>query len=138
MADVHEPAVRSYNMSKIRSVNTKPELIVRKYLHSLGFRYRLHVSTLPGKPDIVLPKYKSIVLVHGCFWHSHEGCKRFQVPSTRKDYWIPKLKKNKEKDERNVSTLKKSGWNVHVIWECELKRNKRHETLRNLQKLIRS
>ena len=86
MADVHEPEVRSYNMSRIRSKNTKPEIIVRSYLHKLGFRFRIHSNKLPGRPDITLPKYKAVVYIHGCFWHAHQGCKYFKLPTSRKEY----------------------------------------------------
>ena len=91
MTDVHEPEIRSYNMSRIRDKNTKPELIVRKFLFSKGFRYRLHDPTLPGKPDIVLAKRKTLVFIHGCFWHGHEGCRYFVIPDTRRDWWIEKI-----------------------------------------------
>lgn len=132
MPDVHEPEVRSYNMSRIRSKNTKPELLVRKYLHRLGFRYRIHVAKLPGKPDIVLTRYKTVVLIHGCFWHSHKGCKYFQIPSTRQDYWIPKLKTNKQKDRKHLIEIQHLGWKTIVIWECELKKERQHGTLEEL------
>ena len=101
MTDVHEPEVRSYNMSRIRSKDTKPELIVRKFLFSKGYRYRLNVKSLPGKPDIVLPKYKTVIFVHGCFWHGHEGCKYFVVPKTRTKWWLEKINRNKQKEKEN-------------------------------------
>jgi len=119
--DVHEPEVRSYNMRQIKGKNTKPELVVRKFLFSKGFRYRLHVKNLPGKPDIVLPKYKTVVFVHGCFWHGHEGCKYFVVPKTRTDFWLTKINTNKRNDEKAKILLKKAGWKIIIIWECELK-----------------
>ncbi len=93
MTDTHSPEIRSYNMSRIRSKDTKPELIVRKYLHKNGFRFRLHVKTLPGKPDIVLPKYKTVIFVHGCFWHGHKGCKYFVIPKRNIEYWKNKIQK---------------------------------------------
>nr|WP_217988362.1 DNA mismatch endonuclease Vsr [Aliifodinibius salipaludis] len=102
MADVHEPEVRSYNMSQITGKDTKPEMMVRKFLHSNGFRYRLHVKDLPGKPDLVLPKYNSVIFVHGCFWHAHENCEFFNIPKTRTEWWKEKLYGNKERDERNI------------------------------------
>jgi DNA mismatch endonuclease (patch repair protein) len=132
MADVHEPEVRSYNMSRIQAKDTKPEMLVRKFLHSNGFRYRLHVKDLPGKPDLVLPKYNSVIFVHGCFWHAHAGCEYFTIPKTRTNWWKEKLYGNKERDEKNIEKLKEDGWNVIVVWECELKPNKRKETLEKL------
>ncbi len=107
-------------MSKIRCNNTKPENIVRKFLFSKGLRYRKNDKRYPGRPDIVLPKYRAIIFVNGCFWHSHEGCSKYVVPKTNSDYWIPKLKRNRERDEENINELKNSGWNVIIVWECEL------------------
>ncbi len=132
MTDVHSPVVRSYNMSRIKGKNTKPEILVRKFLFSKGFRYRLHVKNLPGKPDIVFPKYKTVVFVNGCFWHAHEGCKYFVMPKTRTDWWINKLSINTQKDGENFSKLAVLGWKIIVIFECELKSNKRIKTLSNL------
>jgi DNA mismatch endonuclease (patch repair protein) len=132
MADVHEPETRSYNMSQISGKDTKPEMLVRKFLHSNGFRYRLHAKDLPGKPDLVLPKYNSVIFVHGCFWHAHEDCKYFTIPQTRTEWWKEKLYGNKERDERNVETLEDKGWNVIIVWECELKPAKREKTLKSL------
>ena len=122
MADVHTKAQRSYNMSRIRSTNTKPEMLVRKFLHAQGFRYRLHDKKLPGKPDIVLPKYKTVIFVHGCFWHGHEGCKYYVVPKTKTEWWLNKINTNKANDRRSVDVLKKEGWKVIEIWECDLKK----------------
>ena len=121
MADVHSKEVRSYNMSQIRSKNTKPELLVRKYLFAKGFRYRLHSKDLPGKPDIVLPKYRTVIFVHGCFWHGHDGCKYFVVPKTNTQWWTDKINGNKANDEKAVKALKKDGWKIIEIWECKLK-----------------
>lgn len=136
MADVHEPETRSYNMSQIKGKDTKPEMTVRKFLHSNGFRYRLHVKDLPGRPDLVLPKYNSVIFVHGCYWHAHEGCDDFKIPDTRTDWWKEKLYGNKERDEENIRQLKKMGWDVTVVWECKLKSNNQEETLKGLvQKL---
>lgn len=132
MADVHEPETRSYNMSRIKGKDTKPEMLVRKFLHANGFRYRLHVKKLPGKPDLVLPKYNSVIFVHGCFWHVHEGCRYFKIPGTRTEWWKEKLYGNKKRDNENEKQLKEMGWNVIVIWECELKLDKREETFKNL------
>jgi len=116
-------------MSKIRSKNTKPELLVRRFLFSKGLRFRLHQPTLPGRPDIVLKKFNSIVLVNGCFWHGHDDCKYFSMPKSREDYWIPKIKNNILKDEEMTGKLRKLGWNVFTIWECQLKENKADKTL---------
>lgn len=121
MADVHSKEVRSYNMSRIRSKDTKPELLVRKFLHKNGFRYRLHVKDLPGKPDIVLPKYKTVIFIHGCFWHGHEGCKYYVVPKTRTEWWLNKIANNSSNDESYQKQLSSSGWKVLTIWECELR-----------------
>ena len=121
MADVHSKETRSYNMSRIRSKNTKPEMLVRKFLFSKGFRYRLHDKKLPGKPDIVLPKYKTVVFIHGCFWHGHEGCKYFVIPKTRTEWWVNKIAGNKKNDLISQQLLKDLGWNVLEIWECDLK-----------------
>lgn len=108
-------------MSRIKGKNTKPEMLVRKFLFSKGFRYRLHVKDLPGKPDIVLPKYKTVIFVHGCFWHGHEGCKYFVVPKTRTDWWLNKINANKANDQKVIALLKKDGWKILTLWECELK-----------------
>ncbi len=136
MADVHEPEVRSYNMSRIKAKDTKPELLVRKFIHSHGFRYRLHVKKLPGKPDIVLKKFHSVIFIHGCFWHGHEGCKYFVVPKTRTKWWLDKINRNQKKDKESYTVLLNEGWKVITIWECELKTDKRDITLENLVKTI--
>ena len=120
MADNHTKEVRSRNMSHIRSTNTKPEEKVRKYLFSKGFRYRKNVRKLPGCPDIVLPKYHTVIFVNGCFWHKHD-CQRFVWPSSNEDYWIPKITRNVERDLKNHQILREQGWRVVVVWECELK-----------------
>ncbi|MEQ8235303.1 MAG: very short patch repair endonuclease [Syntrophomonadaceae bacterium] len=114
---------RSYNMSQIRGKNTKPELFVRKYLHSRGFRFRLHDSKLPGNPDIVLPKYQSVIFVNGCFWHGHRNCTISHVPKTRTEYWANKINRNIGRDESNYSKLREIGWNIFILWECELLQN---------------
>lgn len=129
MADVHNKKTRSFNMSQIKDKDTKPEMLVRRFLHSKGFRYKLHDKTLPGKPDIVLPKYKTVIFVHGCFWHGHEGCKYFVVPKTRTEWWLEKIGKNRDSDNRAIVALKKAGWLVLVIWECGLKSEKREQNL---------
>jgi len=123
MADVHDPETRSYNMSQIKDKNTKPEMLVRKYLFSKGFRYRLHDKKLPGKPDIVLPKYNTVIFIHGCFWHGHEDCKYFVIPKSRTEWWTEKITKNKENDNKHITSLKAKGWKVLIIWECQLKKN---------------
>lgn len=128
MADNHTKDVRSKNMSHIRSTNTKPEENVRKYLFSKGFRYRKNVKGLPGCPDIVLAKYKTVIFVNGCFWHKHD-CPRFVWPSSNEEYWIPKIKRNVERDKANQAELKAAGWNVIIIWECELKKKVFNETM---------
>jgi DNA mismatch endonuclease (patch repair protein) len=129
MADVHSKETRSYNMSRIRSKDTKPEMLVRKFLHKNGFRYRLHVKDLPGKPDIVLPKYKTVIFIHGCFWHGHEGCKYYVVPKTRTEWWLNKIKLNISNDLKSKQELIEQGWKIIEIWECELKRKTSEYTL---------
>lgn len=131
MSDVHTPEKRSYNMSRIRSKDTKPEEKVRKYLFAKGFRYRKNVRTLPGSPDVVLPKYKTVVFVHGCFWHMH-GCGRFHWPATNQEYWEPKIYRNNERDQSNKEQLQALGWKVLTVWECELKKPAFEKTMENL------
>ena len=138
MTDVHNKKTRSYNMSQIKATNTKPELLVRKFLHSNGFRYSLHNKKLPGKPDIVLTKYKTIIFVHGCFWHGHENCKYFVVPKTRTKFWLNKITANKANDEKTVKALRKDGWKVIIVWECKLKPGKIEKTLSVLLKKLLS
>jgi len=129
MADVHEPHVRSYNMSRIQGKDTKPELLVRKFLFANGLRYRLHDRKLPGKPDIVLPKYKTIINVHGCFWHGHKGCKYFVLPKTRAKWWREKIEATKLRDKKKHQQLENMGWKIITIWECGLKPKKISSTL---------
>ncbi|BAV92113.1 DNA mismatch repair endonuclease [Candidatus Desulfovibrio trichonymphae] len=112
---------RSRNMANIKGKNTKPEKLVRSVLHGMGFRFRLHVKKLPGSPDIVLPRYKSLIFVHGCFWHGHEGCKRATIPTTRADFWRTKISSNKERDAQNLADLAKLGYRCLIIWQCEMK-----------------
>lgn len=135
MADNHSKEVRSMNMSHIRSKNSKPEELVRKYLFSKGFRYRKNVKTLPGCPDIVLPKYKTVIFVNGCFWHKHD-CPRFVWPSTNEEYWRPKIMGNVERDKRNLVELQQLGWTVLTVWECELKKKVIDATLDQLEKRL--
>jgi len=127
MSDIFTKTKRSEIMSKISGKETKPEILVRKYLFSNGFRYRKNVKNLSGKPDIVLPKYKTIIFIHGCFWHGHEECKKSVLPTSNTEYWRDKIGKNIERDKINISELEKRSWKVIVIWECELK----NATLRN-------
>jgi len=115
---------RSWNMSRVKGKNTKPELVVRSFLHNNGYRFRLHRKDLPGKPDIVLPKYNTVVFIHGCFWHQHKNCKRATIPKTNKKYWIPKLQKNIENDKRYTKELKSLGWKIIILWECQINRNR--------------
>lgn len=136
MADVHEPHVRSYNMSQIRSKNSKPEMVVRKFLHGQGLRFRLHVKDLPGKPDLVLKKYNTVIFIHGCFWHGHEGCRYFVLPKTNAKFWETKILTNKERDKASVKALKKDKWRIIEIWECEIKSYNREKTLKKLLKKI--
>ena len=111
---------RSYIMSRVGSKNTKPELVVRSYLHRRGFRYRIHGEKLPGRPDLVFAKHKTVVFVHGCFWHRHDGCSRATMPSTRVEFWRNKFERNMARDQANQTELRKLGWRVVVLWECEI------------------
>ena len=138
MADVHDTAIRSYNMSRIKGKDTKPEETVRKYVFSKGFRYRKNVSTLPGKPDIVLPKYKTCIIVHGCFWHKHEGCKYFVWPKSNEEFWKDKLEKNVTRDKNEQAELEKMGWHILIVWECQLKKKNKEQTLRELEEKIKN
>ncbi|WP_343747205.1 DNA mismatch endonuclease Vsr [Fluviicola sp.] len=132
MSDVHSIETRSYNMSRIRSKNTKPEMLVRKFLFGKGLRYRLHDKTLPGKPDLVFPKYNVVLFIHGCFWHGHEGCKYFVVPKTRTEWWLEKIGKTVKHDDETILKLYQLGWSSLIVWECELKPEKRNKTLTDL------
>jgi DNA mismatch endonuclease, patch repair protein len=136
MADVHDKETRSYNMSQIKSKNTKPEMLVRKFLHSNGFRYRLHVKKMPGKPDIVLPKYKTVIFVHGCFWHGHAYCKYYVIPKTKTEWWLNKINGNIGNDLKAIKSLKKEGWKIITLWECDLKLLKAQKTLNSLLKKL--
>ncbi|RYU89513.1 DNA mismatch endonuclease Vsr [Mucilaginibacter terrigena] len=137
MADVHSKETRSYNMSRIRSKDTKPELLVRKFLHKNGFRYRLHVKDMPGKPDIVLPKYKTVIFIHGCFWHGHEGCKKAALPETRREWWETKINYNNKNDVNVEALLKAAGWNIITIWQCDMKKSLLENTFNNLLENLR-
>lgn len=136
MADVHDKLTRSYNMSQVKSKNTKPELMVRKYLHAQGFRFRLNEKKLPGKPDIVLPKYKTVIFVHGCFWHGHANCKYATIPKTRTEWWTTKIHYNQQNDKKAISLLKKDSWKVITVYECQLKKPKREKTLLKLSETL--
>lgn len=119
--DIYSVRQRSRLMAKIRSRDTRPELAVRRRLHARGFRFRLHRKDLPGSPDVVLPRFRTAIFVHGCFWHQHPGCRRAALPSTRTRWWRQKLQRNVERDRRAVSCLRAAGWRVHVLWECEIR-----------------
>ncbi len=123
MTDVHDKNTRSYNMSMIKGRDTKPEILVRKFLHGNGLRYSLYNKNLPGKPDLCLKKYRTVVFVNGCFWHGHEGCKYFKLPKTRTEWWLNKINGTKERDQLNLDSLLNLGWKVITVWECELKTN---------------
>jgi DNA mismatch endonuclease (patch repair protein) len=118
---------RSKRMSLVRSTDTKPELLVRTIAHKSGYRYRLHVSKLPGKPDLVFPRLRKIVFIHGCFWHRHHACALARLPKSRLDFWVPKLTQNHERDLKNIAKLRRAGWRVKVIWECEISKIDRLE-----------
>ena len=135
--DVHEPEIRSYNMSRIRSKDTKPEMLIRKFLFAKGFRYRLHVNKLPGRPDIVFGQLMKVILIHGCFWHGHEGCRYFVVPKTRTSWWLNKINGNKDRDTSNLKLLKRLGWKAIVIFECDLKSDKRENTFKKILKFLK-
>lgn len=135
--DVHSKETRSYNMSRIRSKNTKPEEIVRKHLFSLGFRYRKNDKRYPGTPDIVLPKYKTVIFINGCFWHGHSGCKYFVVPKSNTEFWQNKIAANIARDDEKIAQLLRMNWKVITVWECELKPKQRSETLTRLVQQIR-
>lgn len=137
MADIKTKESRSYNMSRIGGKDTKPEEIVRKYLFSKGFRYRKNVRNLPGSPDLVLPKYRTVVFVNGCFWHGHEGCKYFVWPKSNAEFWRKKIEANISRDQRKEAQLKDMGWNVLVVWECELRPPKRQATLEGLENKLK-
>lgn len=138
MVDNISKEARSYNMSRIRSKDTKPEILVRSYLFSRGLRFRKNDKRYPGSPDVVLPKYHTVVFVHGCFWHHHKGCKYATIPKSNVDYWKNKLYRNRERDEHNQKELEAMGWKVITVWECRLKKDKREQTLERLYAQITS
>ena len=135
--DKLSPERRSWNMSRIRSENTKPEMQLRKILHGMGFRYRLHDKKLTGSPDLVFPKYNAVIFVHGCFWHRH-GCKLTTTPTTNKESWDAKFKANIERDKRNIQELLNTGWRVMVVWECELENSDKTDIYETIQKYLLS
>ncbi|WP_157176888.1 very short patch repair endonuclease [Sphingomonas prati] len=138
MVDVVDAATRSRMMSGIRGRNTKPEIQLRSGLHALGYRFRLHAKGLPGKPDIVLPKYRAVVLVHGCFWHRHQGCRYATTPATRTEFWSEKFAGNVLRDARNASLIKSAGWRLATVWECALRSDGGHEVARLVSEWLRS
>lgn len=125
MVDIVDSATRSRMMSNIKGRNTKPELLIRSLLHAQGFRFRIHRKDLPGKPDIVLPKYKAIIFIHGCFWHGHQNCRLFKLPASRTEFWEAKIYKNQENDWKAKDLLLNSGWRICIIWECVVRRSKK-------------
>lgn len=131
MTDIVSSEKRSEMMAGIRSKDTSPEVRLRRLLHGYGYRYRLHRKDLPGTPDIVLPRWKAVIFVHGCFWHLHEGCKLAKMPATRREFWEAKLAKNRMRDQTAVSRLRASGWRVLVVWECYLRATKDDSYLMN-------
>lgn len=136
MVDVVPPETRSRMMSGIRGKNTRPEMRLRRFLHKLGFRYRLHERSLPGAPDLVLPRYRTVIFVHGCFWHRHSSCRYATNPSTNVDFWRNKFESNLARDRRAIEKLVSSGWKVIVIWECGLRSAEAEETLQWLPRQI--
>ena len=137
MADKHNPEQRRFNMQQIRGKDTKPEILLRKLLFKEGFRYKINDRKLPGKPDIVIKKYNTVIFVNGCFWHGHTDCRYFVTPKTRTEFWTEKINGNRERDLRNEEQLKSAGWNVITVWECELKKNSVEETLKLLIQKIK-
>ena len=136
MSDPLTPEQRHRCMSRIRAKDTKPEMLVRRYLHSRGFRYRLNVRRLPGTPDIVLRKYKTAIFIHGCFWHGHEGCRLYVPPKSNTHYWTEKIARNTERDTIACAKLHQLGWHTVVIWECQLKPHERYNTLSHLEYIL--
>lgn len=136
MVDKFSKETRSYVMSQVKGKDTKPEILVRKYLFSKGLRFRKNDKRYPGTPDIVLPKYRTVVFVNGCFWHFHEGCKYASIPKSNVDFWEKKLFRNRERDKHNQKELESMGWTVITVWECKLKKDKLEQTLEELYKQI--
>ena len=138
MPDNHTPEQRHHNMAAIHSSSTKPELKLRRALWSLGFRYRVNEKRLPGKPDIVLPMYRTVIFVHGCFWHGHKNCKSASTPKTNTDFWTAKLARNQERDQEVWRQLEAKGWNVIIVWECELKNDSFLDTLSSVESQLQA
>ena len=136
MADVHSTEVRSYNMSRIKNSNTGPEMLVRRYLHAHGFRYRLHAKDLPGKPDIVLPRLRTVVMVHGCFWHRHKCRAGRSTPTSNQQFWLRKFRENRSRDRRQCKALREMGYQVFVIWECQTKPSARNALANRLTRML--
>lgn len=137
MTDIKNKEERSQNMAAIRSKDTKPEMLVRRYLHAAGFRYRLHDRKLPGTPDMVFPSLHTVIFIHGCFWHGHENCKYFRLPKSNEEFWRDKISRNIERDAEIHAELEKQNWNVIVIWECDLKNKlQREETLKKIARQL--
>ncbi|WP_342370820.1 DNA mismatch endonuclease Vsr [Acinetobacter sp. D009] len=126
MVDIVDSTTRSIMMSKIRSKNTKPELLIRSLLHRRGFRFRVHVKDLPGKPDIVLAKYKAVIFINGCFWHGHQGCSLFKLPGTRSDFWEQKIARNQINDNKAIVALLEKNWRIAIVWECSIRGKNRN------------
>ena len=137
MTDVHDIETRKYNMSQIKGKDTKPEIIVRKYLFANGYRYRLHDKKLPGKPDIVLQKYRTVIFINGCFWHGHVDCKYYTIPATRTEWWKNKIEKTRQLDFQNNIKLENTGWKIITVFECQLKSKIVNNTLNRLQETIK-
>lgn len=138
MADIVDKTTRSWMMASIRSKDTKPELVLRSALHAAGFRFRLHSQHLPGHPDIVLPKYRTAIMVHGCFWHRHPGCRFATMPTSNREFWDRKFIANVARDAKNAKDIIEAGWNLVVVWECELKQPIRQETIEKVMHRIRA
>lgn len=136
MPDVLTPQQRHYCMSRIRGKATKPELLVRRWLWDHGYRYRLNVNSVPGKPDVILRKYRTAIFVNGCFWHGHEGCDKYSIPKTNTAFWKAKVTRNRERDQRNYKDLHDAGWHVIVIWECQLKKSNIDATMHGVEHML--
>ena len=136
MADIVDQATRSRMMAAIKGTNTKPEILVRRALHAAGFRFRLHVRNLPGKPDIVLPKYRIAIFVHGCFWHGHD-CRNFRMPKTRSAFWRRKIRGNQKRDDQAQELLKSSGWRVATVWECAVSKGAKYKNQKTAEKCVK-
>ena len=136
MADKMTPLQRSNCMRRIRSKNTRPEMLVRRFLFSHGFRYRIHAKTLPGTPDLTIVGLRTCIFINGCFWHGHEGCSLYRLPQTHTDYWRQKILRNQERDHENRLALKAQGWHTIEVWECQLKKTEREQTLKGLLRTL--